>query len=192
MQRMLQFCMSDCIDMTFVITCNIGRDVALLGARVEHLAADAAGVRGRDPVQADVVQAAVRGVRQGGVEAELAAGTPEPVAQGLHRLARGLLALDRGRRGPPLSSGWCRVAVVSAGLPRPDAGPDLVAVVEAGGALGGAGLAVEAGVVSVALPGDGAGVHTILPGAVSIACHRENVQFYFLGPNKSESRGLSG
>ena len=192
MQRMLQFCMSDCIDMTFVITCNIGRDVALLGARVEHLTADAASVRGRDPVQADVVKTAVRGVGQGGVEAELAAGTPEPVAQGLHCLARGLLALDRGCSGPPLSSGRRRVAVVSSGLSRPDTGPDLVAVVEAGGALGGAGLAVEAGVVGVALPGDGAGVHTILPGAVSIACHRENVQFYFLGTNKTESRGLSG
>ena len=163
--------MSDCIDMTFVITCNIGRDVALFGARVEHLAADAAGVRGRDPVQADVVQAAVCGVGQGGVEAELAAGTPEPVAQGLHRLARGLLALDRGRRGPPLSSGWCRIAIVSAGLPRPDAGPDLVAVVEAGGALGGAGLAVEAGVVSVALPGHRAGVHSILTGTVGVTCN---------------------
>ena len=39
---------------------------------------------------------------------------------------------------------------------------------EAGGALGGAGLAVEAGVVGVALPGDGAGVHSILPGTVGI------------------------
>lgn len=156
--------------MTFVITCNIGRDVALLGARVEHLAADAARVRGRDPVQADVVQPAVRGVGQGGVEAELAAGTSEPIGQGLHRLARGLLLTrDRGRCGPPLSSARRRVAVVSPGLPGPDAGPDLVAVVEAGGALGGAGLAVEAGVICVALPGDRAGVHTILSGAVGIA-----------------------
>ena len=152
--------------MTLVITRNIGRVVALLGARVEHLAAHAAGVRGCDPVQADVVQSAVRGVGQRRVEAEFAAGTSEPVGQGLHRLLRALLTRTRG--GSPLCSTRRRVAVVSARLPRPDAGPDLVAVVEAGGALGGAGLAVEAGVVGVALPGDGAGVHSILPGTVGI------------------------
>ena len=190
---MLQFCMSDCIDMTFVITCNIGRDVALLGARVEHLAADAAGVRGCDPVQADVVQPAVRGVGEGGVEAELAAGTPEPVGQGLHRLARGLLLTrDRGRCCPPLSSTRGRIAVVSPRLSRPDAGPDLVAVVEAGGALGRAGLAVEAGVICVALSGDRAGVHAILPGTVGIAWNRISSLISVLSKIKSESRGLSG
>ena len=81
---MLQFCMSDCIDMTFVITCNIGRDVALLGARVEHLAADAAGVRGRDPVQADVVQAAVGGMREGRVDSYRTTGTSETIGERLH------------------------------------------------------------------------------------------------------------
>ena len=60
------------------------------------------------------------------------------------------------------------LAVLPAGLSRPDAGPDLVRVVEAGGALGGAGLAVEAGVVSVALPGDGAGVDSVLTGTVGV------------------------
>ena len=39
---------------------------------------------------------------------------------------------------------------------------------EAGGALGGTGLAVEAGVVSVALPGDGAGVDSVLSGTVGV------------------------
>ena len=40
---------------------------------------------------------------------------------------------------------------------------------EAGGALSGAGLAVEAGVVGVALSGDGAGVDSVLAGTVSIS-----------------------
>ena len=182
-------CSSAClIVLTFVITRNISRDVALLGARVEHLAADAAGVRGGDPVQADVVQPAVRGVGQGGMEAELAAWTPEPIGEGLHRLARGLLAWGRGRRGPSLASTRRRVAVISARLPRPHAGPDFVAVVEAGGALGGAGLAVEAGVVGVALPGDGASVHTILPRTVGITCMQRLLSFIVLWPKKQVKR----
>ena len=182
-------CSSAClIVLTFVITSNIGRDVALLGARVEHLAADAAGVRGCDPVQADVVQAAVRGVGQGRVEAELATGTPEPIGQGLHHLARGLLLTrERGRCCPPLSPARGRVAIVSPGLPGPDAGPDLVAVVEAGGALGGARLTLEAGVICVALPGDRAGVHTILPGTESITWNREECSVLFpLGKKLSQ------
>ena len=49
---------------------------------------------------------------------------------------------------------------------------------EAGGALGGAGLAVEAGVVGVALPGHGAGVDSVLPRAVGVACNtRDNKPF---------------
>ena len=106
-------CSSAClIVLTLVITRNIGRVVALLGARVEHLAAHAAGVRGCDPVQADVVQSAVTGVGQRRVEAEFAAGTSEPVGQGLHRLPCALLTRTRG--GSPLSSTGLRVTVVSA------------------------------------------------------------------------------
>ena len=155
------------LQLSVVITWNIGRDVALLGARVEHLAAHAAGVCGRDSVQADVVEPAVGGVWQRWVEAQLAPGTPEPVGKALQRPPRGLAARGRGR--PPLSLAGRRIAVVSPGLSGPHAGPDLVAVVEAGRALGGAGLAVETGVVGVALPRHGAGVHTILPGTVSVA-----------------------
>jgi len=44
--------------------------------------------------------------------------------------------------------------------------------VEARGALGGGGLAVEAGVVGVALPGNAAGVHPVLTGTVGIAWFR--------------------
>ena len=40
---------------------------------------------------------------------------------------------------------------------------------EARGTLGGAALAIETGVVGVTLPGDGAGVHSILTRTVRIA-----------------------
>ena len=80
------------LQLSVVITWNIGRDVALLGARVEHLAAHAAGVCGRDSVQADVVEPAVGGVWQRWVEAQLAPGTPEPVGKALQRPPRGLAA----------------------------------------------------------------------------------------------------
>ena len=75
-------------------------------------------------------------------------------------------------------TGSVRIAVLPAGLSGPDAGPDLVRVVEAGGALGGAGLAVEAGVVGVALPGHRAGVDSVLPRTVAVTCNtRDNKPF---------------
>ena len=46
----------------------------------------------------------------------------------------------------------------------------VVRVVEAGGALGGARLAVEAAVVGVALARHAAGVHAVLPRAVRVTC----------------------
>ena len=97
-------------------------------------------------------------------------GAAEPVGERLHRLPGGGLATGGCRLLlPPARS--VRITVLPAGLPRPDAGPDLVRVVEAGGAFGGAGLAVEAGVVGVALPGHGAGVHSVLAGTVAVTCN---------------------
>ena len=46
----------------------------------------------------------------------------------------------------------------------------VVRVVEAGSALGGTGLAVEAAVVGVALARHAAGVHAVLPRAVRVTC----------------------
>ena len=61
----------------------------------------------------------VGGVWQGGVDPHLAAGTPEPVAQRLHRLGRALLPANRRGRGPPPSPRGRGLAVVAARLPRP-------------------------------------------------------------------------
>ena len=97
-------------------------------------------------------------------------GAAEPVGERLHRLPGGRLATGGCRLLLP-PAGSVRITVLPAGLPRPDAGPDLVRVVEAGGAFGGAGLAVEAGVVGVALPGHGAGVHSVLAGTVAVTCN---------------------
>ena len=129
----------------------------------------------------------VGGVWQGGVDPHLAAGTPEPVAQRLHRLGRALLPANRRGRGPPPCPRGRGLAVVAARLPRPHTRACtvlrvtatchvsrrltyVVRVVEAGSALGGARLAVEAAVVGVALARHAAGVHAVLPRAVRVTC----------------------
>ena len=141
----------------------------------------------------------VGGVWQGGVDPHLAAGTPEPVAQRLHRLGRALLPANRRGRGPPPCPRGRGLAVVAARLPRPHTRACtvlrvtatchvsrrltyVVRVVEAGGALGGAGLAVEAGVVGVALPGDGAGVDSVLTGTVAVTCNTRDNQLFSRDP----------
>ena len=150
-----------------VHTFYVGGNVTLLGHGVEHLVGDTARLRGSHSVQADVVQAAVGGVSQGGVDPDGTSGTAEAIGERLHGLPGG--GVQTAARGLLLPLGGTGgLAVLPAGLSRPDAGPDLVRVVEAGGALGGAGLAVEAGVVSVALPGDGAGVDSVLSGTVGV------------------------
>ena len=104
-------------------------------------------------------------------------GTSETIGERLHRLPRAGVGTGGCRLLLPLT-GSVRIAILPAGLSGPDTGPDVVRVVEAGGALGGAGLAVEAGVVGVALPGHGAGVDSVLPRAVAVACNtRDNKPF---------------
>ena len=109
-------------------------------------------------------------MRQGRVDSNGTSGTSETIGERLHRLP----SCGVGTGGCwllfPLT-GSLRIAILPAGLSGPDAGPDVVRVVEAGGALGGTGLAVEAGVVSVALPGHRAGVHSILTGTVGVTCN---------------------
>ena len=116
-------------------------------------------------------------MRQGRVDSNGTSGTSETIGERLHRLP----SCGVGTGGCwllfPLT-GSLRIAILPAGLSGPDTGPDVVRVVEAGGALGGAGLAVEAGVVGVALPGHGAGVDSVLPGTVGITCNtRDNQPF---------------
>ena len=152
------------------LTFYVGGDVALLGHGVEHLVGDTPGLGGRHAVQTDIVQPAVRGVGQGRVNPYGTPGTPEPVGESLDRLPRAGVGTLSWRLLLPLA-GTGGLAVLPAGLPGPDAGADVVRVVEAGGALGGTGLAVEAGVVSVALPGHRAGVHSILTGTVGVTCN---------------------
>ena len=60
-------------------------------------------------------------------------------------------------------------AALALALPGPDAGADLLRVVEALGAAGRAADAVEAGVVDVALERVVAGVLAVLPRAVGVA-----------------------
>ena len=109
-------------------------------------------------------------MRQGRVDAQLAAGTLEPVRQRFRRLGRRSgqlrsLLLLLGLL-PPLRGA---AAACPAGLPRPDAGADLLGVVEALGTAGRAADAVEAGVVDVALERVVAGVLAVLPRAVGVA-----------------------
>ena len=116
-------------------------------------------------------------MRQGRVDSYGTSGTSETIGERLHRLPSGGVGTGGCRLLLPLTGSLC-IAILPAGLSGPDTGPDVVRVVEAGGALGGAGLAVEAGVVGVALPGHGAGVDSVLTGTVAVTCNtRDNQPF---------------
>ena len=114
-------------------------------------------------------------MRQGRVDSYGASGTSETIGERLHRLPSGGVGTGGCRLLFPLT-GSVRVTILPAGLPGPHTSPDLVRVVEAGGALGRAGLAVETGVVGVALPGYGAGVHSVLTGTVGVTCNTGTIK----------------